>query len=485
MDNVKLEIGIIHLMLPFRLGSQLTQYDNNPEADIWIRTNEDISKLDFLLEHVKAFFSKNVTPAIDEDSACIIMRLRKDSPPVKLFNNKNYLLSNRSFENQEQTKNVLKFIVSFDPNAFRIVFHPSTKVGILLFTVEAVKSSKNIEPQSLADFVRMNYLLRMFNRSTEPYLISQNERPEERSRATMLLTGKNTNIFGKPETSSVELTGWRTGHLVNYLLNGLDEKLKVELFDYNRFTPICYVQPSTEITDDEIVRRALFYFRKVYDFDHSPTYESLHQEREIIHPFKQIYYATSLEGAVVLNNCTTMDSEFLKSFYSNSFQKSVWLYILGILQRTILLQLLKEVSDLDPDDPKIVKEYLKRYTSTSLKAIFSKVSVYHQHNDYYDMIIHNLQINELRSELKDELYELNNLQRQFHQDEVEKNDELEKQYDKRLNIILFVLSVFGLTELIYKVIENTELSIFEHALAFGIPLFMGFTFWKILSMKRK
>jgi hypothetical protein len=75
---------------------------------------------------------------------------------------------------------------------------------------------------------------------------------------------------------------------------------------------------------------------------------------------------------------------------------------------------MKEVTDVDPDDHEKIKKYLKRYTRISLKAIFSKISVYHQHNDIYDMLIKELQINELRSELKDELTELNNLGNQFH-----------------------------------------------------------------------
>ena len=119
-----------------------------------------------------------------------------------------------------------------------------------------------------------------------------------------------------------------------------------------------------------------------------------------------------------------------------------------------------------------------------MKAIFSKVSVFHQHNDYYDLIIHNLQINELQTELKDELHELNNLQRQFHEDEVEKNDEIEKQYDKKLNMILFALSVFGLKEITYSVIGATEMSFFYHAAALGIPVILGVVFWQIISFRK-
>jgi hypothetical protein len=146
---------------------------------------------------------------------------------------------------------------------------------------------------------------------------------------------------------------------------------------------------------------------------------------------------------------------------------------------------MKEVSDINPDDHQKVKEYLRRYTSISLKAIFSKVSVFHQHNDYFDLIIHNLQINELQTELKDELHELNNLQRQFHEDEVEKHEEVEKQYDKKLNIILFALSVFGLTQVTYAALEAIKMPFFKHALAIGMPVILGIVFWQILSKRKK
>jgi hypothetical protein len=87
--------------------------------------------------------------------------------------------------------------------------------------------------------------------------------------------------------------------------------------------------------------------------------------------------------------------------------------------------------------------------------------------------------------LKDELHELNNLQRQFHEDEVEKHDEIEKQYDKKLNMILFALSVFGLTQVTYAVLGATNLSFIQHAFAIGIPVILGVIFWQILSFRKK
>ena len=485
MNTIKLEKGIIYQMLPFRLGSGCSFDITNFENDIWTKTAEDIPKLDFLLEHAKEFFAKNTQIGKMDDSACLILKLKKEALPVKIFNNKTYWMSNKSFDNQHKTKKLLKFPVDFDPGNFRIVFHPFTRVAILLFSIELTKSGKTDNQPNLADFIQMNYLLRLFNRHDEAFFISQNERTEERSKAIQLVSGTIPGLFDRSDTGNIELTGWRPRHLINYLLQGLYERYKVEFFDHYHFSPICYVQPSEEIQDDGIIHRTLFYLRKVYDFDYTPASDLLQREGEILHPYKQIYYATSLEGAVVLNNCSSSDPEFILTFYSNSLQKTLWLTILGVLQRSIFLQLMKEVSDIDPDDHLKVKEYLKRYTTISLKAIFSKVSIYHQHNDYYELIINNLQINELQTELKDELNGLNNLQRQFHEDEVERHEEIEKQHDKKLNMTLFALSIFGLTQITYAVLNNLNIPLYQHLLAIGIPLFLGFIFWKMLSIHRK
>jgi hypothetical protein len=485
MNTIKLENGIIHLMLPFRLGSGWSSGIVNIDNEIWIKTDEDIPKLDFLLEHVREFFAKNAQVKEVDKSACLIMKLDREALPSKMFNNKTYWMSNKSFDNQHKSKNVLKFPVYFDPGAFRIIFHPFTTVAILLYSIELVKSGKDEYQPNLSDFIKMNYLLRLFNRHDEAFFISQNEKPEERGKAIQLIMDKSPDLFGKDDPGNIELTGWRPRQLINYLLNGLNARYKVEFFDHFHFSPVCYVRPLKEIGDQGIIHRTLFFLRKVYDFDYSPPSDILQEERELIHPFKQIYYASSLEGTVVLNNPSSSDPEFIKTFYFNSFSKSIWLTILGLLQRSIFLQLMKEVSDIDPDDHQKVKEYLRRYTSITLKALFSKVSVYHQHNDYYDLIIHNLQINDLQTELKDELHELNNLQRQFHEDEVERHEEIEKQYDKKLNMILFALSIFGLMQVTYAILGNTKLLFFEHALAVGIPLFLGIIFWKILSLHKK
>jgi len=485
MNTILLEKGIIHLMLPFRLCSKWKPETTSSENDVWIKTDEDIPRLDFLLEHVKDFFTKNSRSELMDEAACIIMKLNIQALPVKMFNNKVFWLSNRAFNSQPNAKNLLKFPVYIDPTSFRLIIHPFTRVAILLYSIEIVKSGKNDNPPNLSDFIQMNYLLRLFNRHDEAFLISQNERIEERSKAVLLTEGNDSGMFRKDEPDNIEQRGWRPRHLINYLLFDLDKIYKVEFFDHYHFSPVSYVQPAEEITNEEIVHRTLFFLRKVYDFDYTPASTTLQREAELFHPYRQIFYSSSLEGAVVLNNCSESDPEFIRTFFHTSFQKSLWLTILGFLQRSIFLQLMKEVSDIDPDDHQRVKDYLKRYTTLSLKAIFSKVSVYHQHNDYYDLITHNLQIVELQTELKEELHELNNLQRQVHEDEMERLEEIEKQYDKKLNVILFALSVFGLTEITYSVIGATGMSVFQHALAIGIPVLLGIVFWQILSFRRK
>ena len=49
MNNIKLDKGIIHLMVPFRLCSDISFPGGIIENEVWTRTNEDIPRLDFLL----------------------------------------------------------------------------------------------------------------------------------------------------------------------------------------------------------------------------------------------------------------------------------------------------------------------------------------------------------------------------------------------------------------------------------------------------
>lgn len=480
MNTIKLEKGNINLMLPFRLGIEFNKDPVGENNDTWTKTDEDFPKLDFLLDHVKNFFVRSSADSAPDGSSCIIMKLKKESLAAKLFNNKNYWLSNKAFDTHEKVKNPLKYSVCFDSGSFRLIYNPFTRIAVLILNIELPCNDKNSDHPNLSDFIQVNYLVKLFNRNDEPFFISQNERPEERKKALQLTDSSNLQMFEKTIAENPDITGWRMSHLINNLLAGINKTCNIQFFDC-RFYPICYAQPSREIMDDEYIHKALFYLRKVYNFDFAPAFDVLQRESELFHPFKQIYYANSLEGAAVFNNCSSSDPEFIKTFYTNSFQKSLWLTILGMMQRSVFLQLLKEVSEINPDDHQVVKEYIKRYTRITLKAIFSKVSVYHQHNDYYVMMINNFQINELQTELKEELYELNNVLQQFHADEVEKHDKIEKQSGKRLSRILFALSLISLTQVVYGILGKQSLPLYQHLLAFLIPLCLGFIFWRIIS----
>jgi hypothetical protein len=365
------------------------------------------------------------------------------------------------------------------------MYHPFTGIAILLFSIEPVKASDTDSEPDLSDFICMNYFLRIFCRHDEAFFISQNQRPEERGKANLLFKTNAPPLFSKTDTTNPESAGWRTGNLINYLLCEINNKSKIRFVNPFHFIPFSYVQTSAEIMDEKMVRDAMFYLSNVYDFDYKPAPSVYQSDEEFLHPYKQIYYSASIEGSVIFNNTGETDPEFIRTFYSGSFKNSLWVAILGLMQRSIFLQLMKEVSDVDPDNHQKIKEYLTRYTRISLKALFSKISVYHQHNDFYDLIIKKLQINELQTELKDELSELNNLQRQFHEDEVERHEVIEKQYEKRLNFILFALSVLSLTQITYTILGSKSMSLSYHLIAIGIPLVLGIIFWEALKIRKK
>lgn len=478
MNNVLLGKGIIHLMLPFRINL------GPPENEIWTYADEN-QNFDFLLEHVREFFTKNLKSDNPDKSSCLILKLNKDALPVKMFNNRYYWLSNRPFDGSKKSEKAFRLPVYVDPASFRIIYHPDSGVAILLYSVELVNRNETGEKLTLFDFIRLNYLLRVFNRQDEAYFISMNERSEERNKASLLISNKFPTLFETIESDNIVSRGWRPGHLLNFLLCEINVTETIKFFNPCHFVPFSYFQPAEEIEDEKFVHRSLFYLRNVYDFDYMPAQPVFQSDNEFLHPFKQIFYAASIEGAVIFNNTGKEDPEFIRNFYSNSFKNSLWVALLGLMQRSIFLQLMKEVSDVDPDDHHKIKEYLRRYTGISLKALFSKISVYHQHNDFYELIIKNLQINELQTELKDELTELNNLLRQFHEDEVERHEMVEKQHEKKLNFILFALSVLSLAQISYTILGSKPMPLLRHLIAIGIPLGIGIVIWKILKIRKK
>ena len=115
MKTILLDKGIVHLMLSFRLRSGSSSDFGNIENEIWTRTSEDIPRLDFLLEHVKKFFTKNAVKDFMDESACLILKLKTEALPVKMFNNKTYWISNKPFDKHQGTRNLQKFATFIDP----------------------------------------------------------------------------------------------------------------------------------------------------------------------------------------------------------------------------------------------------------------------------------------------------------------------------------------------------------------------------------
>jgi hypothetical protein len=67
MNTIKLEKGIVNLMLPFRLGSE-PDLNRVIENEIWTKS-DDSPRLEFLLDHVREFFTKNIQNDKTDESA--------------------------------------------------------------------------------------------------------------------------------------------------------------------------------------------------------------------------------------------------------------------------------------------------------------------------------------------------------------------------------------------------------------------------------
>ena len=146
MNKIKLEKGIIYLLLPFRINPE-SSLPAILSSNVWTKTVDKNPGLEFLLEPTRDFFSKNIRQDNIDETACLILQPEKNALPFKMFNNKGFWLSRKAFDQQtEKETKLIRLPVYLDPGSFKLIFHPYTSIAILIFSIELINQDKNVIP---------------------------------------------------------------------------------------------------------------------------------------------------------------------------------------------------------------------------------------------------------------------------------------------------------------------------------------------------
>lgn len=180
---------------------------------------------------------------------------------------------------------------------------------------------------------------------------------------------------------------------------------------------------------------------------YNPPQRRLDDEDLLLQTFDNVYVGASVEGGAMLVLSNPEDDEKGSSTFFHNFatanlsKRYLWIYLMVVLQRHALLQMIGELSDINrrqADERSLdqLEALLERLAMVKTCTYYTNVSDYTQHNDFYKYCARQMHIEEQYDEISEKMRLLETV--------VEgKKAEADDVRGHRLEIILAVLTIIS------------------------------------------
>jgi class 3 adenylate cyclase len=383
-------------------------YFDLPDS-IWKRSQLEPEN-NFYFSHVQDFFIKNnsVTTTVIDESCCLRYELARDKATEN--QKEKLLLVNHLFTRTSQTIEAeapaIKFKVFTDNSILgpAILYNPLTGIGILSFGFSLSKESGTL--QNLID---LNYRSRIFGRAdSSAFSITRNDHPgaTDQEHKISLALGQFNPEIKRPKGNQDHL--WNIQTLVRILLQDVPAN-GATILSPNRLQVFTYLQTEAKLNEQELYT-TLFRLRRVYNSNYAPGPDFLRPSPETEQTFEQIHFGASIEGCVVIvNDDQDKLPHFLKSYGVVIKNRYLWSYLLAYYQRLAIIEMNIELSLLyDNGLPKLqtLSQVSSNLIKIELRTLFSQVSYFSQHNDFYEFCKRNLKLADMYGAIKEKLADM-------------------------------------------------------------------------------
>ena len=156
----------------------------------------------------------------------------------------------------------------------------------------------------------------------------------------------------------------------------------------------------------------------------------------------------------------------------NIRQRYIWIYMLAVIQRYTLLNMNRQLTEIDSDnDERKLWNLLDTIKNVKIRCYFTDVSPYSQHSQFYQLCCKNLHVREAFKEIEEKTNALNTTI----------NHEIERG-QRRLNLVVGILTVFQAAGVIYELSRSTKYQI----CATTITFIVGFSLlYLVLNWRKK
>ncbi|MBR1933647.1 MAG: hypothetical protein IJ841_08185 [Prevotella sp.] len=513
---LKLEKAYTFFMVPFYFDASPLPEDGN---QTWEKETENVSfegeNGEVLYSYIMDFLQGQMRQTECQGSHLDIYRLRvdKDSSWYKDFwarfvnyTSIAYVSLGRDASKQEVIRPIRFQLLSGDENGFKaphLFIYQEAQIGILTFCVELAE-----KPKLMSDLKLLNYGLHKINqplcRLVCPQLqinanrVFADEQARIQAEETLRTVRTYIGSYDEAEAYSPyqEFT-WSMKALVSMWLQDVGHQLfstiRMHAFVY------CQIDDSEKevLTEQQLLPDLLKLSRCVNDKYLLPV-DDLLRGGATLKTFDNIYMASSVEGTAIMAVARKANKGYISQMDGNIKLRYLWVYMLAVIQRYTLLNMNRQLMKVESDnDEKALWEVLKTIKNVRVKCYYTDVSPYTQHGQFYQLCCRNLHVKDTFDELDQKTTALNMtishdvqklleqqqaLLKQQRQDEERREKEQEKKLrlaeqkaesgQRRLNLVVGILTVFQVAEVIFSFTENWGNRIIWVSLTFLVCFFL-------------
>lgn len=480
-DSLKLEKAYTFFMVPFYFEKE---FDLDEK---WILESKPLTSKDgsYLYPYIMSFLQGQMEGIEKEHLS--IYSLREDSIFYKKFW-KRFASSNLITRIDEKTNEQISFFIPnsgthgfFAPHIFT---SSSANMGILTFCTSLAKENLTAEKLEL-----FNFHIHKIDGQVKKCICTELKLKEglkediQKHREKDICIArefiKAHDIKRAQEWSPTQEFTWNINTLKDALLN-VKTKDSVSLFTPPRihlFT-FCILDEAnnSSISIKEVTAESIRLSKNV-SRKYNVNLEE--EEKHVLKTFENIFIASSIEATAMIAIAREENRGFINSMDAEPLSRYLWIYILAIIQRYTLLNIDRRINNLEIQNPhnnirnqseqNLKKAYnkklwglLKVISKVKTKCYYTDISPFSQHNNFYKHCCNNLHVISNYDEIDQKIQILDRTITHDIQELIQESESKAEMGQRRLNLVVGVLTAFQVSQVIYSFAKDSTISIFNN-----------------------
>lgn len=477
----KLEKAYTFFMVPFYYEEEL-EFKKN---ELWEKDTDKVSNEgedgDVLYSYIMNFLQGQMNECCTSEEHLDIYKMSIDIEsswykdfwePFVSHANAAYIPVGKDESGNDLFESIAFNLMSTNEQGFKaphLFLYKTAKVGILTFCIELAESKKNMGYLKL-----LNYHFHKIHQPTCRCVCSKLSINEKRrytnDEERIAIEAKFKEIrkyiapYDEPDSISTcnDFT-WDSKGFVDMLLKDINyhlfSKIRMHVFTY------CQINDSEQdkLTKDDLVPDLIRLSRCVNDKYMLP-FDDLVKTGATLQCFENIYYASAVEGTAILAVAKKSNFGFISQMDGNVRLRYLWIYMLALIQRYSLINMNRQLMHVVSvnDEPKLW-DLIKIIKEVKTHCYYTDVSPYTQHSQFYQLCCNNLHIkeafNEIEEKTKAQNLAISHDMQMLLEGQKEKASIRERRAEsgqRRLNLVVGVLTIFQVAGVIYEFTRNTE-----------------------------